>query len=200
MAKSARKRPVASKGSILLIAGLLISSAGLRIFTNAGAAFAEGDLANQFLAPSTTAVETSTAAPARAEVASLLEALRQREAAVAEREAALDVRAKSLEVAKTEVERRIVALEEAEQRLSATLALADTAAEEDLARLTAVYENMKPKDASALFQAMEPEFAAGFLARMRPDAAAKIMAGLEPQAAYSISAILAGRNANAPKN
>ncbi|MEL7164899.1 MAG: hypothetical protein AAGL96_05440 [Pseudomonadota bacterium] len=200
MAKLEKRRFFASKGSILLIAGLLVASAGLRLFLSAGTAWAEGDLANQLLAPASSTTAEPVQQPSRIEMTSLLQALQQREADVADREAALDVRAKSLEIAKSEIERRIVALEEAEQRLSATLALAETAAEDDLARLTAVYENMKPKDASALFQAMEPEFAAGFLARMRPDAAAKIMAGLEPQAAYSISAILAGRNANAPKN
>ena len=40
----------------------------------------------------------------------------------------------------------IEALKLAEERLSATLARADTAAEDDVARLTTVYENMKPKD------------------------------------------------------
>ena len=79
------------------------------------------------------------------------------------------------------------------------MAYADTAAEGDLARLTAVYENMKPKDAAALFEEMDPDFAAGFLGRMRADSAAGIMAGLSPPVAYSVSVLLAGRNANVPK-
>ncbi|KIN65935.1 hypothetical protein Z945_982 [Sulfitobacter noctilucae] len=91
-------------------------------------------------------------------------------------------------------------LEEAEANLRRTLSLTDGAAEDDLARLTAVYENMKPKDAAALFATMEPDFAAGFLGRMRPDYAAAVMTGLPPDVAYSISVILAGRNANAPKS
>ena len=94
----------------------------------------------------------------------------------------------------------MIALEQIESDLRKTLALADGAAENDLARLTSVYENMKPKDAAALFETMEPDFAAGFLGRMRPDAAASVMTGLSPGAAYSISVILAGRNANAPKS
>lgn len=191
---------LASRGSVILIAGLLVGSASLRLFLSAGTAWAEGELANPFLVPNTTSPDENIEQPSRGEMGSLLEALLDREAAVSKREEALDVRAKTLEVAKNEIERRIVALEQAEKRLSATIAQADTAAENDLARLTTVYENMKPKEASAVFQAMEPEFAAGFLARMRPDAAARVLAGLEPQAAYSISAILAGRNANAPKN
>lgn len=195
-----KKRRMAGRGSVLLIAGLFLASAGLRISLGTSAAWAESDFAREMLAPVVQQVAGQPPAESRAEVTGLLDALREREAAVAEREAYLDVRAKALDVAQQEIERRILALEAAEKRLSATIALADTAAEDDLARLTSVYESMKPKEASALFQAMEPEFAAGFLARMRPDAAAKIMAGLDPQNAYSISAILAGRNANAPDN
>ena len=195
-----RSKRMRGKGSLLLLAGLLAGSALVRIGTHTDVAWAQDALANQLLRPAVSTDTDMDEATDREEIGSLLEALRAREAAIEERENALDVRAKSLDVAQREVERRIIALEEAERRLSATLALADTAAEDDLARLTTVYENMKPKEAAALFQAMEPEFAAGFLARMRPDAAARVMAGLEPETAYSVSAILAGRNANAPKN
>lgn len=184
----------------MLLAGLFVGSAGLRVFLSANTAWAESDFAKEMLAPVMQEVASPSDTKTREETASLLDALRAREASIAEREAQLEVRSKALDVAQQEIERRLVALETAEERLSATLALADTAAEDDLARLTTVYENMKPKEAAALFQAMEPEFAAGFLARMRPDAAAKILAGLEPQNAYSISAILAGRNASAPNN
>ena len=111
----------------------------------------------------------------------------------------MDIRQKALAVADEEIQRRLVVLEEAEKSLRSLLAIANTAAEDDLARLTAVYESMKPKDAAALFEKMEPAFAAGFLGRMRSDAAAGVMAGLTPETAYSISVILAGRNADVPK-
>ncbi len=194
-----RKRRSSGRGSILIISGLLIGSAALRIGVGAGAAVAEGDFANHLLLPVSSAEEQPKPAN-RAKLGTLLEALNAREARIAEKEENLNVRAKALDVAQIEVERRLEALEQAEERLSATLARAQTAAEDDLARLTTVYENMKPKEAAALFEAMEPEFAAGFLARMRPDVAAKVMSGLDPQVAYSISAILAGRNALAPKS
>ncbi|QYZ69804.1 MotE family protein [Neotabrizicola shimadae] len=112
------------------------------------------------------------------------DALRDREAAISLANAALDV--------------RLEELSQAEESLRATVALVDSAAEDDLARLTRVYEAMKPADAAALFGSMAPEFAAGFLARMQPDAAAAIMSGLPPQAAYAISVVVAGRNARAP--
>ena len=58
---------------------------------------------------------------------------------------------------------------------------------------------MKAEQAAALFEQMEPSFAAGFLGRMRADAAAAILSGLEPELAYSISVVLAGRNADVPR-
>lgn len=198
---TAKRKTTAARGSILLISSLLVASAGIRIFTSAGASFADIGSSDTLLLPSTTEISAATRTDAeRAEMNSLLDALRNREALATKREADLDMRKKALDVAQFEIQRRLDALEAAEKRLEATLTVAQTASEDDLARLTSVYENMKPKDAAALFEEMEPEFAAGFIARMRPDSAAKVMSGLNPQAAYSISVMLAGRNASAPKS
>lgn len=207
MKRSRSRLRRAGRGSVALIALLLISSGMLRLVS--GVAMAkDAELPAQPLpaivkASDTTAEDAAKPAmrtPAtRAETASLLDALRAREAQVAEKERQIDLRSKALATADEEITRRLAALQEAEARLRSTIALADGAAEDDLARLTSVYESMKPKDAAALFETMEPGFAAGFLGRMRPDKAAAIMTGLSPDIAYSISVILAGRNANAPK-
>ena len=196
-----RKTSTVARGSIFLITSLLVGSAILRIILGAGTAVAEGKSSEQLVLPNmpkTADIESETVDQAQLTI--LLNALRERENRVSKLEAQIEVRKKALDVAQIEIERRIDALELAEERLSATLAHAETAAEDDLVRLTNVYENMKPKDAAELFNAMEPDFAAGFLARMRPDVAAKVMSGLDPQSAYSISAILAGRNAQTPKS
>lgn len=196
----------AGRGSVLIIATLLVSSAVLRIVS--GVAMAEDtEIAAKPLpeAVKAKAEEASMAEkperPAldRVGQANLLEALQQREARLLERERQIELRTKALRVADEEITKRLVDLEEAEAALRQTLSLADGAAEDDLARLTTVYESMKPKDAAALFQTMEPDFAAGFLGRMRPDIAAAVMTGLPPDIAYSISVILAGRNAKVPK-
>ena len=118
---------------------------------------------------------------------------------MAEREARLEARLQALALAETAIEEDLARLEQAEAELRATMAAADKAAEDDIGRLTAVYENMKPDEAAALFQLMEPSFAAGFLGRMRSDAAAAILAGLTPDLAYTISVVLAGRNADVPR-
>ncbi|TMM52496.1 MotE family protein [Sulfitobacter sabulilitoris] len=192
--KTRRRR--SGRGTVLLIAALLMGSAALRVGAGAGPAFAK-----DALLPAQTDMDMATAASPSSpgDMQAMLQAFQQREARILEREKRMEIRLKALSVADQEIEKRLASLQSAEAALRATLALADSAAEDDLARLTTVYESMKPKDAAALFEAMEPEFAAGFLGRMRADAAAGIMAGLSPTSAYTISVILAGRNANVPK-
>nr|WP_286174201.1 hypothetical protein [Rhodobacter sp. NTK016B] len=125
--------------------------------------------------------------------------IRERERQVAEREAQLEERAALMAAAEERLRAQIDALQSAESDLSATMALADRAAEDDIARLVAVFGSMKPEDAAAVFTEMDPEFAAGFLARLEPQSAADILAGMEPRLAYALSAIVAGRNALVPR-
>lgn len=199
------------RGSVLVIAILLLGSASVRLVTSAGSVLAQDsqlptNSAQMVQKPSEGANAQQTAiqpqavsAANRGEISNLISALTEREAQVAKREKQLEMRLRALAVADAEIEKRLESLVATEKALRATLSLADEASEKDILRLTSVYENMKPKDAAALFEQMEPSFAAGFLARMRPDAAADVMAGLTPPVAYSISVILAGRNATVPK-
>ncbi|GFE49573.1 hypothetical protein So717_13260 [Roseobacter cerasinus] len=189
------------RGSILLIAGLLVGSAVIRIGIGAGQAVATENPSAVVEVAANKADMPDTEAPSddRERMSKMLQSFQAREQRLAEREEQIEMRMKALSVADEEIERRLAALQGAEDSLRDLLALANTAAEDDLARLTSVYENMKPKDAAALFEQMEPVFAAGFLGRMRPEAAAGVMAGLSPQVAYSISVIMAGRNADVPK-
>lgn len=207
----------AGRGSVMVIAALLLGSASLRLFTGATGAWAQdGQLPMNPMpiSPAPVSKEThgttddlphkdmktaSVLLSDRNDVSNLIRALKEREAVVIKREKQIEMRMRALSVADTEIEKRLQSLTETEQALRATLSLADEASEKDLLKLTSVYESMKPKDAAILFEEMEPNFAAGFLARMRPDVAAQVMSGLSPQVAYSISVILAGRNATVPK-
>ncbi len=183
-----------SRNGLLAIAAMLALSGLLRLGGGAGTALASVSETVGREAPAQEPASCTTAD----DIALVLAALDEREARVAMRETELEARMQALAVAEVQIQRNMTALQEAEIRLSSTMAHASTAAEEDLDRLTAVYENMKPKQAAPVFAAMAPEFAAGFLGRMRPDVAAAILAGLEPEAAYAITALLAGRNADAP--
>lgn len=133
-------------------------------------------------------------------VMKMLAELGEREKRLAEREALQRERDQTLQQARNHIEDRLAALVAAENELAQTVAIADKASEGDVERLVALYENMKPKDAAPLFEEMDPEFASGFVVRMSPESAAQLLAALNPKTAYSISVMMAGRNANAPKN
>ncbi|MGB7322268.1 MAG: hypothetical protein WBC95_12725 [Albidovulum sp.] len=187
------RRP--GRGALFLIAMLLGSSGVIRLGAGAGHALAK----NEDPQMDTAEVAPESCAPDGGALV-MLEELRVRSDRLASREAQIQDRAQALTLAKAEIDEKIAALIAAEEKLAGTLTLADAAADKDVSQLVAVYEKMKPKDAALLFGEMDPEFAAGFLARMKADTAAQVMAGLDPKAAYTISVLLAGRNANAPRN
>ncbi|MDR9393244.1 MotE family protein [Roseovarius sp. SYSU LYC5161] len=191
------KRRASGRGALVVLAGLLLGSAVLRLGDDAGRAMAR--------VPDTADADETTRVPDMAntcetpeDLAPLLEAVDARESSLDEREVTLKAKMEALTLADRRVSRKLDELQAAEDELRDMIALADEAAEGDIDRLTKVYENMKPEQAAALFEEMAPTFAAGFLGRMRPQAAAAIMAGLSPAAAHSVSVVIAGRNANVP--
>ena len=127
----------------------------------------------------------------------LLAAIRERTRQIEAREAEIAERQALLDIAEEEFAKKQAALVEAEEQLSDTLALADGAAERDIDRLTAIYENVKPKRAAEIFDSMDASFATGVLARMNPSAAAEILTLMDAQKAYAVSVLLAARNVNA---
>ena len=191
----ARRKWTNGRGALVLIAVLFAASAAIRLGTGAGPAIAKEVTAlKDRVVPQP--VPAQCAVPD--DIAAIMAALQSRQDTLDQKENQLLTLEQSLGLARTQIEANLIRLEKAENELSATISATKEAAESDLARLTAVYQNMKPKDAASLFGTMDPEFAAGFIGRMRPDAAAKIMTGLDPDTAYTISVILAGRNADAP--
>lgn len=196
----ARPTPGRRAGSALfLIASLFIGSALLRLVDGTGDALARSF---QAIASSSQILEASSGVLGNCsrdpDVQAVLKSLQRRSLELDDREAKVDRRLQALKLAEEEITYNLAALAAAEDSLKATIAMADGAAETDIARLTEVYEKMKPKEAAALFEAMDPVFAAGFLGRMRPESSAAIMAGLSPPVAYTVSIVLAGRNSKVP--
>ncbi|MBU2981190.1 hypothetical protein KO498_05135 [Lentibacter algarum] len=190
-----KKRMRPARGTLVAISILLLGSVVIRVSSNAGQAFAR---AAQPAVASSSMQHPANCEPSE-DLGAVLAAFQERETHISAREEQIKSRMQALLVADRKIEEKMAALEAAEAQLKDTLALADGAAENDLSKLTSVYESMKPKDASALFEQMAPEFSAGFLGRMKPASAAAILAGLSAERAYTISVILAGRNANVPK-
>jgi flagellar motility protein MotE (MotC chaperone) len=181
----------AGRGTLAILALLMAASGALRLGDGIGAA----------MALQANALDEVSREPLQCPEppAALAAALKERDETVMAREAAINDRMAALALAEEAITSRLGELETAETKLRETLAIADGAAENDLARLTVVYEAMKPAEAATLFETMAPEFAAGFLGRMRPEAAAAILTGMKPENAYTISVLIAGRNALAPK-
>jgi flagellar motility protein MotE (MotC chaperone) len=177
------------------LAGALALAAVLKGVTGLGAALAQSEGA----VPRPAAVEPQRPAPPPDLLPDVLLDLHRRETELQAQAEALSARAAALAEAEARLAAQIAALDAAERRLEATMALADRAAEDDLLRLTAVFEAMRPEQAAQVVAEMAPEFAAGLIARLRPETAAPILAGVEPRLAYGLSAILAGRNANVPR-
>ena len=185
-------RRKAGRGALFIVAMLFATSGALRLGSGIGTAMANAEADPEEPVATEPAVCESPVA--------LSDALKQREERLAAREASLQDRLAALALADQAVTDRMVQLEAIEAKLAATLALADGAAEADVERLTKVYQAMKPKDAAKLFETLSPEFAAGFLGRMPPESAAAILSGMSAEAAYGVSVIVAGRNANVPKD
>ncbi|MCF6273331.1 MAG: hypothetical protein L3J37_09120 [Rhodobacteraceae bacterium] len=181
-------------GTISVIVGLFLASGMIRLAEIAPAIaqeLGEGSVQEVLAVPETISSE--------AQVGPLLAAIQVRETQLTEREAYIDRRSQTLAVAEQRIREQMAALTEAEDKLAATLSLADNATERDVARLTEVYQRMKPAEAAGIFETMDIQFAAGFFSRMRPEAAAAIMANLPAELAYSVSVVMAGRNARAPR-
>lgn len=185
------RRILAGRGTLGLLAILLAASGALRLGDGIGVAMA--------LQASVPASSGGDPVQCPEPPLALANALKQRDETLIAREAALNDRMAALTLAEDAIAARLAELVTAEGKLRETLSIADGAAENDLVRLTAVYEAMKPVEAAALFETMAAEFAAGFLGRMRPEAAAAVLSGMKPETAYAISVLIAGRNALAPK-
>ncbi|MFA8387461.1 MAG: MotE family protein [Pelagibaca sp.] len=183
-------------GTLAIIGAFLVLSASLRLVTEAGQVIASEGMAREKTTDTSQATSMDLARPDNLSAA--FEAIKNREARLIEREAEISEREATLAAAEDAIDTELALLEEAEKSLRETISRAAEAAEDDLSQLTAVYANMKPKQAAALFEQMDATFAAGFLGRMASDSAAKIMAGMTPEKAYAISVELAGRNASIP--
>lgn len=190
-----KTKPQKRKSALAAISALFVISVGLRIAGGTGDALArQFDVFNEEPPLYSAMIDECHPEPGLAETVA---ELTNRKTELDRRENKLREQLLFLEDAEREFKHNLQALAEAENALKATLALADSAAQADIDRLTAVYNQMKSKDAAEIFEQMDPKFAAGFIGQMKPDKAAEVLAGLSPERGYTVSLILAGRNAKA---
>ncbi len=188
----ARSRP-----AMLMLSGCFMLSALVRVFDPTNALAVEDTAAG-------TAVGAVESVPdavdeSYAGLTELLNTLRERGAHLDAREAKTREREKVIEAASSALRDQMARLEEAEARLSELLRIADKAADKDVGKLVATFQNMDAKRSGPIFENMDVPFAAGLISRMNDVAAASILAVLTPDKAYAITVQIAGQNALVPR-
>lgn len=126
--------------------------------------------------------------------AAIADEVKQRIIALDERETDLAERDSALKVYELQIEKRLKELADANGVFAARVSAMQTERDADIVRLAAIYEGMKPAQASEIIAEMDPKFAAGLLAAMRSEQAAQIVATMEPEKAYMVSVIMANRS------
>lgn len=183
------------RSGLALVALVFIASALLRLSDGAPSFAAMAQEVTEGMRGEDDYPSAASATPSPSEAETLLAALKTRAEELDAREQSLNDRAASLQSIAEGVEAQLTELRAAEGRLAELVDVADGAADENVARLVMIFENMKPQEATGLFAEMRPDFAAGFLRRMNPEKAAAILAGLPAEEAYAVSVTLAGHNA-----
>lgn len=109
-----------------------------------------------------------------------MEALATRKAEIATAEAALRARATELRQQKSGIRARRDGTSQAVR--------------EDIDRLVAVYDQMKPAEAAAVLTNLPADFAAEILMRVQPETGARIIASVEPRQAALLTAQMGARS------
>lgn len=179
---------------LFILASVFAVSAALRLALHADAAWA---VVEKITDPTPVMESGATCGP-EIDIEPILAELTTRQQELDARTTTLIQDEAALALVKSELKKQLQDLEQAEARLADMISMSQSASQNDLTQLTAVYSAMNPKQAAALFETMDPEFAAGFLTLLDPQIAGEILAGVSAEKAYALSVIVAGRNATAP--
>ncbi len=92
----------------------------------------------------------------------------------------IDRRKAEIAFAERQLTEKLVELRKLKQQIAQGNQGQSQAQGEDIARLIAVYDQMKPEQAAMVLSNLPPDFAAQILARVQPEIGARIMASVEP--------------------
>lgn len=182
--------------AMVLLSGIFALSAVARAFDPASAFAVE--IPKLAAAQSEDGAAAPAPYPDNSELAALLATLREREAQLDARAESIARKARIVEAAEMRLRDQMERLEAAEAKLANLLQIADGAADKDIERLVAAFQEMDEKRAGPIFENMDVAFAAGLISRMEGGAAADILGALSPEKAYAVTVRIAGQNARAP--
>lgn len=92
----------------------------------------------------------------------------------------LERRKSEITFAEKQLTERLTELRKVKQQLAQRDAGQREAVDNDINRLIAVYDQMKPEQAASVLSNLPPDFAAQILVRVQPENGARIMAAVEP--------------------
>ncbi|GHG85375.1 MotE family protein [Pseudodonghicola xiamenensis] len=124
----------------------------------------------------------------------VLQSLARERELIAKQREDLESRQSELSLAKEKLDIEKQALLELKTEIEDLLARAKAAQTEDLDRLIAFYENMKPAEAARIMDDLDIEVTILVLAQMKPRAAAPILAKMSPVRARAVSKIILERS------
>lgn len=128
------------------------------------------------------------------EAVALAETLRDRSLRIERYMEALDMRRADIATAEQTLRERLAELK---SHKTDTRTRRDTNSSElrnDIDRLVAVYDQMKPADAAAILTNLPADFAAEILMRVQPENGARIIAAVEPRQAALLTAQMGARS------
>lgn len=108
---------------------------------------------------------------------------------------ALDARKAEIATAEAALRARATELRQQKSGLATRRDGTSRAVREDIDRLIAVYDQMKPAEAAAVLTNLPPDFAAEILMRVQPQTGARIIAAVEPRQAALLTAQMGARSA-----
>lgn len=126
----------------------------------------------------------------RSELA-LLERLARRREKLAEREKELEMRDALLKAAEKRLQERVNELKDLEKSIQKASRLRREEKQEDLGKLVAMYQSMKPKQAAKIFEVLDSDMLVEVAKIMKPRKLAAIMGQMKPSAASALSVAIA---------
>lgn len=129
------------------------------------------------------------------EAVALAGELRDRALRIERYMSALDARKADLDRAEVTLRERLAELRAQKGGTRDRRQQAGQAVRDDIDRLIAVYDQMKPAEAAAILSNLPADFAAEILMRVQPETGARIIAAVEPQQAALLTAQMGARSA-----
>ena len=124
----------------------------------------------------------------------LAAAVKDRMYSLDSRETSIADRESELKTYEAQIDKRLAELDEANEQLQSKIQIVQDARGEDIRKLAAIYEGMKPTQAGEIINEMDAKFAAGLISSMNSEQAALVVANMDAKKAYLVTVILANRN------